>query len=70
MGSLAVPHHIDDDNLNVTAAVGISLYPDDARSAAQLLAHGDAAMYEAKTSGPDKYTFYAGIVADDEQRRA
>lgn len=70
MGSLAVPHHVEGAHLTVTAAVGISLYPDDARSTAQLLSHGDAAMYEAKTNGPDKYTFYSAILPDDEQRRA
>ncbi len=70
MRSLAVPHQIDGADLKVTAAIGISLYPDDAQSVAQLLSNGDAAMYDAKTTGPDKYTFYTSVMLDPAQRRA
>jgi diguanylate cyclase (GGDEF)-like protein len=68
--SLSAPHAIDGAELGVTASIGISLFPDDARSPAELLSNADAAMYEAKTSGPAKYVFYPACAADAEQRRA
>ncbi len=68
--SLAVPHLIDGADLLATAAIGISVYPDDARSAAELLSNADAAMYEAKTSGPAKCVIYPSAHPDPEQRRA
>jgi diguanylate cyclase (GGDEF)-like protein len=68
--SLGAPHPIDGADLHVTASIGISVYPDDARSPAELLSNSDAAMYEAKTSGPAKYVFYPASLAEREQRRA
>ncbi len=68
--SLGAPHAIAGANLQVTASIGISLFPDDARSPAELLSNADAAMYEAKTSGPAKYVFYPASAVDPEQRRA
>jgi diguanylate cyclase (GGDEF)-like protein len=68
--SLSMPHAIDGTELGVTASIGISLFPDDARSPASLLSNADAAMYEAKTSGPAKYVFYPASAVDPEQRRA
>jgi diguanylate cyclase (GGDEF)-like protein/PAS domain S-box-containing protein len=68
--SLSAPHAIDGAELGVTASIGISLFPDDARSPAELLSNADAAMYEAKTSGPAKYVFYPASAVDPEQRRA
>jgi diguanylate cyclase (GGDEF)-like protein/PAS domain S-box-containing protein len=68
--SLSMPHAIDGTELGVTASIGISLFPDDARTPASLLSNADAAMYEAKTSGPAKYVFYPASAVDPEQRRA
>src|SRR3546814_13395705 len=33
------------------ASIGITVYPDDARSASQLIKNGDIAMYQAKLAG-------------------
>ncbi len=42
----------------VGASVGISLYPDDGRSVTELIQHADVAMYQAKESGRNTYSFY------------
>jgi len=42
----------------VTASIGIALYPDDARSVAELLKHADTAMYQAKEQGGNRFMFY------------
>ncbi len=68
--SLSMPHSIDPADVRVTASIGISIYPDDARSPVELLSNADAAMYEAKTSGTAKYIFYPAPASTPEQRRA
>ncbi len=73
LDAISEKHMIEGIDLRVTASIGISLYPNDARSPAELLSNADAAMYEAKTSGPAKYVFYPavdGLVTDVGQRRA
>ena len=59
--SLGEPHTIEGLDLRVTASIGISVYPDDAGSAGELLANADAAMYEAKSSGRAGYVFYPAV---------
>ncbi len=45
---------------NVSASIGVSIYPDDAEDAASLLHHADCAMYMAKDMNRDGYHFYMG----------
>ncbi|HEY0296573.1 MAG TPA: diguanylate cyclase [Bordetella sp.] len=45
-------------HLQVTASIGISLYPDDGLEAGQLLDRADKARYEAKAAGKNRYCFY------------
>ncbi|MCP4413215.1 MAG: sensor domain-containing diguanylate cyclase [Gammaproteobacteria bacterium] len=42
----------------ISASIGITLYPEDARESKQLLKNADLAMYHAKKSGRDAYRFY------------
>ncbi|MHB0990505.1 MAG: putative bifunctional diguanylate cyclase/phosphodiesterase [Burkholderiales bacterium] len=53
--SLAVPHVIDKHILHVTASIGISTYPADAKNAETLIKHADTAMYYAKEKGLNHY---------------
>lgn len=50
--------NIDDYDLHVTTSVGITLYPDDGEDEITLLKNADAAMYHAKDSGRNAYSFY------------
>jgi diguanylate cyclase (GGDEF)-like protein/PAS domain S-box-containing protein len=45
--------------LVVTPSIGIAVYPEDARQAAELLRKADTAMYHAKDQGRNNYQFYA-----------
>lgn len=47
-------HH----ELQLTPSIGISLYPDDANNAEDLLKNADIAMYGAKAGGRNNYHFY------------
>ncbi len=42
----------------VGASIGISLFPDDGRTVTELIQHADVAMYQAKESGRNAYSFY------------
>ncbi|OGS91026.1 MAG: hypothetical protein A2Z95_05130 [Gallionellales bacterium GWA2_60_18] len=54
----ADPVTIHGDILRVSASIGVTLYPDDAAEADQLLRHADQAMYQAKQSGKNRYHFF------------
>ena len=56
--SLAVPHVIDKHILHVTASIGISTYPADAKNAETLIKHANTAMYYAKEKGLNHYQHF------------
>lgn len=57
--SLHAPLHIDGHDLEMTASIGIALFPADADEPDALVRQADAAMYRAKRLGRDNYQFYA-----------
>ncbi len=56
--TLQHPITVDDHKLNVTASIGIAVYPDHGLQLKELMSCADAAMYEAKRSGRDRYAIY------------
>jgi len=59
LGSLAQPVGIGEDEVRITASIGISCFPDDADQVETLLRQADAAMYVAKQEGRDRYQFFS-----------
>lgn len=57
--ALAQPFTLAGRPLHLNVSAGISLFPDDGRSGATLLAHAESAMYFAKERGRDQYRFYS-----------
>ena len=45
---LALPYRVAGEELQVTAAIGVSVYPEDGQEAADLLQRADESMYRAK----------------------
>ncbi len=55
---LSEPIELYGQRCQVTASIGISLYPDHGEDGETLLKHADAAMYVAKEAGKNNYQFY------------
>ncbi len=58
LNSLAQPYLIDDTLHNITASIGVTLYPDDNEDIDTLIRHADNAMYQAKQSGKHRYHIF------------
>jgi len=50
---VALPYRVAGEELRVTAAIGVSVFPQDGRTAAELLERADAEMYRVKGAEPD-----------------
>lgn len=65
---VGLPYRIDGIAVEVTAAVGVAVYPDQAGSAAALLHVADQSMYRAKWQGPRPGGAADGISAPSRRR--
>ncbi len=59
LDKLSIPIVIENQELYVTASLGIALYPYDGEDAQSLLKHADFAMYRAKQQGRNNYQLFA-----------
>jgi len=57
--ALAAPHTLGDRELQVTASIGISIYPKHSQDAEELVHSADLAMYKAKKSGGGSYCCFS-----------
>jgi diguanylate cyclase (GGDEF)-like protein/PAS domain S-box-containing protein len=55
-----LPFVINDLPFFLSSSIGISIYPEDARSPEDLIKHADTAMYEAKKNGKNQFVYYNG----------
>lgn len=53
----------------VRASIGIALFPEDGRDAAELVRNADAAMYESKRRGRNSFSFYTSAFTTDANSR-
>ncbi len=66
---LAAPVMYDSQELAMGASLGVSLYPDDGRTAEALMANADMALYRAKESGRGVYRFFKREMDDSIRER-
>jgi diguanylate cyclase (GGDEF)-like protein len=64
---VALPCRVAGGELRVTAAIGVSVFPEDGRTAAELLDRADAEMYRVKGAEPDAA---AAMMARQPRRRS
>ena len=53
-----IPFSFEGNSLRLTCSLGVAVYPDHAPSAEELVAHADAAMYQAKEAGKNTWRMY------------
>lgn len=56
--SIAKPFYVGEERINISASIGITIYPDDGKSSSELLKHADQAMYESKRLGRNQFHYY------------
>jgi len=54
----AIPFRFEGQNLRLTSSLGIAFYPEHGLDADTLVAHADAAMYQAKRAGKNTWRIY------------
>ena len=59
----------DGRELQITASIGISFYPDDGKDGETLLKHADVAMYSAKGLGRNCYQVYVAVPEESHRQR-
>lgn len=62
------PYHVQDNELSITASIGIALYPIDGRDHETLSKNADTAMYSAKKEGRNSYQFFTTKLQECAQR--
>jgi diguanylate cyclase (GGDEF)-like protein/PAS domain S-box-containing protein len=56
--TLAVPFQLEGEQAYVTASIGITLYPNDAKDVDELIRNADQAMYAAKEKGRNRFCYF------------
>lgn len=68
-GMVTRPFHINEHDINLTASIGISLYPNSSDDTENLIRHADTAMHDVKTRGGNSYRFYSAEAHQRARRR-
>jgi diguanylate cyclase (GGDEF)-like protein len=58
LSALSLPLEVEDQEQNVLASIGISLFPEDGGTLRELMSNADSAMYHAKRMGRGNYQFF------------
>lgn len=69
LDSLVRPFLLSGTESFVSGSIGITIYPDDAQVASDLLKNADAAMYRAKEKGKANYQFYTADLNEEVAER-
>ena len=67
--ALAAPFAVENHQLYVSASIGVSVYPRDARDARTLTRSADTAMYQAKNKGKNAYEVFQPAMELRAQKR-
>lgn len=66
---IAMPIQLDNNRYDLSASVGVSVYPDDSDNLESLHRHADAAMYLAKGEGRNRYHFFSHSIETSTRAR-
>jgi diguanylate cyclase (GGDEF)-like protein len=68
LSEFASPFELKDHKLHVSASIGITIYPQDAGDAGDLLKRADISMYRSKSAGMGAYLFYDSTLDNSDDR--
>lgn len=66
---MAEPFQLDREVAYVSVSIGITMYPEDATTIDDLLKNADQAMYEAKSQGRNRYSYFTPSMQQAAQSR-
>ncbi|EMR13179.1 sensory box protein [Methylophaga lonarensis MPL] len=69
LNAIREPFVVEGCELQLSASIGIALYPDDADSASELLRNADMAMFHAKQAGKNNFVYFTAEMNDQAARR-
>ena len=69
LGALIHPFDISGKEIRVTGSLGISIFPKHGQTLGDLLKHADAAMYQAKAKGRNRFEIYTSAIDQEIQNR-
>jgi diguanylate cyclase (GGDEF)-like protein len=69
IGKLAAPFHLGKDVAHVSASIGITMFPHDARILGELVKNADQAMYAAKREGRNRFSYFNLKLQENAERR-
>lgn len=69
LGAIARPMCIEGHEIHITCSIGVATAPDDGDHADTLLRRANAALHQAKLSGRNQASVYAGAHHDDDPER-
>jgi diguanylate cyclase (GGDEF)-like protein/PAS domain S-box-containing protein len=67
--SLAAPFILGEDEVYVSASIGITLYPEDAENIDEMFRNADQAMYLSKGLGRNRYSYFTAELQESAQHR-
>lgn len=67
--TVADPFNIEQHDLQITASVGISQFPDNGEKPEALLQYADAALFDAKKKGRGRFSFFSPALTEATQRQ-
>jgi diguanylate cyclase (GGDEF)-like protein/PAS domain S-box-containing protein len=60
---------VNDNDINLSSSIGISIFPDHGLNASQILKNADLAVHHVKKSGKNNYRFYNEIMTKEIENR-
>lgn len=69
LNALSDPFRLEGHESFVSGSIGITIFPDDAREASELLKNADSAMYRAKDQGKATYQYFTSDLNEEAQQR-
>ena len=69
LATIASPFVLQGNRYELSASIGISVFPDDSEDVESLYRHADAAMYQAKLDGRNRFRFFSADIESSTRGR-